>query len=339
MQGVTIKTIAGHFGVSGATVSKALNDLPGVSDSLRKEIKDYAKENSYIPNTFGKGLKGKKLQVIGVVISDNTNPVYSMNIQGIESEAEKRGYNILLCNAHEDWRTEEKQINILLQKGVSGIIIAPSDCDNPEYEGRRFEILRHRKIPVVLLNRTLEKQDIEFDYVKMDNVYGAYIATEYLIQKGHKRIAHITAQINNSSTRDRKNGFLSACKKNLGRNSSKDVFCCSSMTYDAAYMETNRILKEHSHITAFFAANDIMAFGVINALLEKGLKVPDDYAVVGYDDNQYARINSIPLTTVRQEADYIGKRAAVVLIDKIEGNYKGLIQDVLKPILIVRSSA
>lgn len=338
MSEITIKTIAEHFQVSGATVSKALNDLPGVSDSLRKKIKDYAKSNNYVPNSFGKGLKGKTLKVIGVVISDNTNPIYSQNIQGIESEVEARGYNIFLCNTHEDWRAEERQVNALLQKAVDGIIVVPSDCDNRQYEERRFEILRQRQIPIVLLNRTLERQKQEFDYVKTDNKYGAYIATEHLIKKGHKRIAYITAHPNNSSTRDRQTGYLNACKEYLGRNAKNDIYYCDSMTYDEAYAETKKILTGNKNITAFFAANDTMAFGVLNAITECGFKVPDNYAVVGYDDNPYARISSIPLTTVRQEASYIGKRAAAVLIDKVEGTYRGLVQEVLKPVLIVRDS-
>lgn len=338
MSTVTLKTIANHFNVSTATVSKAINDLPGVSEELKKQIQQYVKERNYIPNSFGRGLKGKRLKVIGVIITDIANPIYAQSVQGLENEAEKRGYNIFLCNAKEKWWHEERQINALIQRAVDGVIIVPSNCDDEVYAQERFNILEKLAIPFVFMYRTIDKSGREYDYVKTDNEYGSYISTKYLLEKGHKKILYLTVNSNVSSVEERRQGYVKAVKES-SLSTRGDIFICDDMTFNSAYDMTLNILKKRQDFTAISTANDMMAFGVISALQSKNIKVPDDIAVIGFDDNAYAGINLIPLTTIRQETDYIGKRAVTILIDKIEGKRQGLVQEVLKPALVERVSA
>jgi len=336
---VTIKMIAEHLNISTATVSKAINNLPGVSEELRAEVREYANKIGYIPNLFGRGLKGKKQKVIGVIITDIANPFYSASIQGIEFEAEKHGYNIFLCSSKENWALEERQINALIQRGVEGIIITPSDCNNKEYSKNRFDILNKTNIPFVLMYRIIEKPGHLYDYIKSDNVHGAYTAIQYLFNKNHKKILFLTINSNISSIVERRQGFIKAYMEYNVANPERNIYYCDDMTFKSAYEMTLQILEKSNDFTAIFTANDIMAFGVIKALLSQGIKVPDEVAVIGHDDNPYASMNVIPLTTVHQESTYFGRRATSILIDKIEGKCESIVQEVSKPTLIVRDSA
>jgi len=329
---ITIKSIAENFKVSAATVSKALNGLPGVSDELRGSIINYAKENNYIPNMFGRGLKGETLKVIGVIISDNANPTYSMVIKGIEAQAELCGFNIILCNSHEDWKKEQKQIRVLLEKKVDGILIVPSAVARDELSGR-YDILDAVKIPSIMAIRKIESYCC--DIVTSDNVFGAKMAAKYLLDKGHTNIIHITTVLNISTSSERIIGFKQAMERAGLEIDEQSIIAMDYSDQEAFQNAMSQLIKRKADFSAIFAFNDIMAFHVIKALHSFGLSVPKDVAVIGYDNNDFADFCSVPLTTVHSDSFYLGFLAAATLLERIHCESTPYSEKLIKPKRII----
>lgn len=325
---ITIKSIAKHFDITPSAVSKALNGLPGVSDRLRRQIADYAAENNYIPNAYAKGLKGSAMKVFGVIISDNTNPSFSLIIKGIEKETEKHGYNIILCNSNEDWRQEEKQLRMLIQKRVDGMMIVPS-AGRGEEAMRRFDILRQSAIPYVFISRSVDCFDC--DTVMTDNVHGAGMAAEYLVKRGHNRVLHITTSRDISSASERVYGFTMAMRKAGRKISDADIHYVDDIDWDKCEEDLWRIISENRDATAVFVFNDILAFHLIRVLVTHGVRVPDDIAVIGFDNNTFGEMSMVPLTTVPQESEYLGSTAVELLLERIQHGRKEPVHKVIVP--------
>jgi LacI family transcriptional regulator len=198
IQRVTIKYLADILDVSPKTVSKAINDKSGVSEELRQRIKSLANELNYVPSLFGRGLRGHTTKTIGVIVTDNANPNYSHAIKGIEYKSEQFGYNIILCNSNESVEKENNYIHMLIEKHVDGIILTPSPIAQGQV-GSGIEKLKQFNIPYVFVNRFIEGE--KDNCVGVDNVGGAYIATDYLIKQGHKKIIYLMANMDISSYR------------------------------------------------------------------------------------------------------------------------------------------
>ena len=321
MKRITIKELAKMVNVSPKTVSKALNDKPGVNKELSQKIKKLADKMNYIPNLLGRGLKSNSIKTIGVIIPSSSNPHYSEIIKGIVEKSDEFGYSIILCSSDDDLEHENKQIKLLIQKHVDGIILTPApDYINSKKKG--IEILKKLGISYIFINRYLKGE--ENNCVKIDNVLGGYIATEYLIKKGHKNIIylspHLTPQKINSSAIDRIKGFKKALTENNIPVNNKNIYICDSITLESSYNTMLNILKERRDFTAVFSFNDVVAFGVIKALYECKLRIPSDVAVMGFDDMLYSQICLVPLTTIRQEPYKIGSVATEILINRINGN-------------------
>jgi LacI family transcriptional regulator len=325
---ITIKSIAGHFNISAAAVSKALNGLPGVSDELRKEIARYAKDNHYIPNIYGRGLKGEALGVIGVILSDNTNMIHSKLIKGIELEADKHAHNIILCNSNEDWQKEKQQINILLQKRIGGLLIVPSPPGSDEPKNR-YQILTQVGIPYVSVYRTLE--GCKCDVVKGDNVFGGSLATQYLLQKGHTKVLHITTDKNISSCKERIEGYRLALEQAGLPFSAENVVFVDESNREKIKSTVVDIIKRRDDFTAIFTFNDIIAFAVMLAIRSLGKRIPEDIALIGFDNNDMADISIVPLTTVPQDNIAIGQVAVDILFGRMGGNKEPFKQLLIRP--------
>ncbi len=320
--------MAKHFGVSTAAISKALNGLPGVSDELRQSIIEYARDNKYVPNIYGKGLKGKAPKVVGVIITDNANPSYSRIVKGIEAEAEKLDYSVILCNSGDEWSKENRYLEMLVEKSVLGILIVPSQrcADEPS---NRYEILEKANVPFVLMNRTID--GLECDSVVTDNVQASAMAVHYLVEHGHSKIIHVTSEKNISTAVERMLGFKRAMHEHKLRCTDADVYRINDYSRDNCVVAMAEILRKRNEFTAVYAFNDSIAFACIKAIMEHGLSVPDDIAVIGYDDNGFADISLVPLTTVPQESEYLGAIAFEMIIDKIATNRRTPLQKVLLP--------
>lgn len=281
---------------------------------------------------YGRGLKGKPLNVIGVIVGHHWNPTYSRVISVLEREAGKRGYNILLCYSNESWENEKNYITILLQKGVSGILVIPSgDCTKT---GNRYAPFEGLDVPIVFIYRSFP--DCVFDVVKTDNVYGAKMATEYLFQKGHRNIVHLTTGQNNSSVLERIEGFRVAHLKAKLPIPEERIYRLGEIDKESCSYAVDELLKSSGKdFSAIFTYNDYAAYWVMKSLLKRGIRIPEDIAVMGYDNNTFDDICLVPLTTVPLDAERISKVGIELLIRRIENPLAKRREVIFKPLQIV----
>lgn len=329
--GLTIKDIAEKAGVSYATVSRALNNHRDVNEDTKKKILKIAREMGYQPNAIAQGLVKKETKTIGLLIPDITNPFFPEVARGIEDAAGEAGYTIFLCNTNWDTERESNYLDVLLQKQVDGIIMAPSS-----------ENLNHLKkildsgIKIVFISRMIKHPNSIS--IIIDNVSGAQMAVEHLVKKGHKKIAFIGGFQDISASSERLKGYKYALEEN-------------NLEINKAYIKNGDFKRETGHVmmhnllnldqkpTAVFAANDLLALGAIQAIKEEGLSVPSDIAVIGFDDIEFASLPEIQLTTVAQPKYDMGKMAFETLIKQLKGEGDNIGKKILlEPRLIIRGT-
>ncbi|NHN31903.1 LacI family DNA-binding transcriptional regulator [Paenibacillus agricola] len=337
MEKITLKTLADLFQVSPKTVSKVLNHKPGVREELRKAILNKAEELHYVPNLFGRGLQGGSMKTIGVILSDNTSPNYSTVLKGIEASADKHGYNIILCNSNESKETEEQKIRLLTEKHVEGIILASVSYTTDVMKRKSLLGLKNLGIPYVLISRMIHDEE-PHDIVKTNDIEGGYLATKYLMDRGHRDIIYLANKYSVTSSHERLVGFRKALEQQgLPFKQAHIIDQCES-TMESGYKVMQAVLAECKDFTAVLAFNDLIAVGAMSAIQEKGYRIPEDIAVIGYDDIEYAKFTNPPLTTIRQDADRIGHLAMDVLLNKINNPDAEQQQIYLPPQFIERSS-
>jgi LacI family transcriptional regulator len=329
---VTIKDIAAALKTSPKTVSKALNNQPGVSRELREKIKQKARELHYVPNMFGRGLSGKSSKTIGVIITDNTNPMYSLILNELEQEAAKSDYTIILCNSHADLQVEQKLIHILLERRVEGIIIRP--VDTPE-ASQNLDLLQRFGMPYIVINRLISGQ--EQRCIRPNNFRAAYLAGEYLLHKGHQRIVHLTRWDSVSEAEERIEGLTQVFRDRGQRFQQENIFRRCKVSMESAYTEMLQILRERTDFTAVFAYNDIMAFGAMKAVHECRLRIPADVAVMGVDNLMFSQTCLVPLTTVNHNLRAVGSMAVQALLDNIQQR-GAVLPTVPEPYIVERQS-
>ncbi len=328
---VIMKDIAREAGVSVITVSRAINNKPDINPETRKHILKIVHRLHYAPNHLAKSLVVRKSKTIGILIPDNVDPFYAAIVQGIGDECRERGYGIFLWNTHDDPDAELEYLQRAREKRADGILIYPVQADH-----RYLKEISHGVVPCVFLNRHPESAG--YDYVINDNVYGAFSAVNHLIQRGHKDITYICPKSTASSTQERIHG----CKKAVSENNVPSVVLrivnCEERI-DSCYGLVKDIIAENKRPTALFVWDDRLAIGAMKAVLEAGLSIPHDIAIVGYDDIEISAYLYPPLTTVRQPTHQIGQTAARVLLNKLEGKDRVNVEHiVLKPELIVRKT-
>ncbi len=329
---VTLKDIAKLTGVSYNTVWRAVNNKPGINKKTKEVILKIAEELNYTPNVLARSLRGKKTNTLGVLIPHTKDLFFGELVNGIETAAKKEKYSIFLCNFHNEPEMEYDSIKILLEKRIDGILIHPSQKNY-----RYIKLLNASKVPFVFLN--LYPDSTEFNYITSDYRYGSYIAVNYLIKKGYKEIYFIGTPIYYSSYISRVEGCERAFKKN---NKSLNEFSIIHIDddVDSCYNVIKRDINYKGSKLGLFVSNDRMALVVFKAIIDKGLKIPEEVGIIGYDDVEYSKHLSIPLTTVQNPASEIGTKGAEIIIKKIESkDFSGIKQIVLKPKLIIRETA
>jgi LacI family transcriptional regulator len=337
MEKITLKTLADLFQVSPKTVSKVLNHKPGVREELRQAILEKAEELHYVPNLFGRGLQGGSMKTVGVILSDNTSPNYSTVLRGIEASADEHGYNIILCNSNESKQTEEQKIRLLTEKHVEGIILASVSYMTDTAKRKSLLELKKFSIPYVLISRMIH-DDERHDIVKTDDIEGGYLATKHLIERGHQHIIYMANKHSVTSSHERLIGFKKALEEHRLPFEQEHVIEQCESTMESGYKVMQAMLDQSKEFTAVLAFNDLIAVGAMSALQEKGYRIPQDIAVIGYDDIEYAKFTNPPLTTIRQDADRIGHLAMNVLVNKINDPGAEQQQIYLSPQLIERST-
>ncbi len=307
---VTIRQIAEVAGVSVNTVSRALNGKPDVNENTRQRVLEIAKELGYVPNRSALSLKKQKTHIVGVIVEDNANPFWAEVLKGVESAAKSHGYHVILVNTSRDYQEEVEGIQMLLERRVDGLLIAP----NQEKYDDLFE-LKRLKVPFVIMGRHVkELEDIGVPMVYSDEVRGGYIATKHLIERGCKRIAFVGAQSYNTASQERCEGYRKALTE-AGMEVNENLIKTGGIEIEGGYKTVMELLKKGQQFDGIFAYNDLMAFGVLKALKESNLRVPDDIKVIGYDDIAYSSIINPSLTTMKMRKKLIGERSFNLLFE------------------------
>lgn len=327
---VTLKQIADSLGLSVATVSKVLNNKDyDISEPTKKMVLDKAKELNYTVNEIAKSMKTNRTKTLGIIIPDIKNSFFTDMATAIEEEAIKNGYSIFLSNSYEKLEREIYQIKTLISKRADGIIIAAT---NERDSIREKKILIDR--PIVSIDRNLNYNNV-IASIDSDNFGGAYCATYYLIKLGHSNIMYISGPVNTNTTKERKNGYIKALKdSNIKIN--KQFIRYGNYTVEFGY---NTIMKNPlpNNISAILCGNDLIAVGVMKALKQKGISVPNEINIIGIDNTDISAVVSPSLTTISQPSDEIGKLAVKTLINYFNGEkYDKYVR--LNQKLIVRES-
>lgn len=315
MQPTTMKDIAEHFGVSIATVSRALNGSNRVNQEKREAICDYARANNFYPNDIAKSLRNSRrmpVKVIGVIVPEFTHFYFSTILNGIEAAASKRDFRIIATTSRESYEREVQLCQMFEAHQVCGVIVSQAKETN-HYE--HFQSLIDRGIPLVFYDRICN--GINASLVVVDDYQGAFSAVAHLVATGCKRIAYYGMHGNTVLGRNRYNGYRDALLKAGLQPDPSLTFVCDNR--EEAEKITPDILKRDDRPDAFFCVNDDTAIGVLYTAKHMGFRVPDDISVCGFTNGERAIACDPQLTTVEQRGTKVGEEAANILMDKVEG--------------------
>lgn len=306
----TIKDIAKELNISTSTVSRALSDKWDVNPNTRKAVLDLAEKWDYKPNPISLSLKHNQSMFIGVVVPEFVNSFFPEVIMGIESVLRINGYYVLLCQSNESHEVELANIKALESQMVDGFIISTTGDNNSDYYKRMID----KNIPVVFFNRICS--NLEASHVVINDCKWAYEAVCHLIESGYRRIAHFTGPANIDLAIRRKKGYIEALTKNQIEIDESLIIPCGIQMEDGSHGAL-KILDMENPPNAIFAINDPVAIGAIKAIKSKGLKIPDDIAVVGFTESKMAMIIEPNLTSVMQPTFEMGRIAAELLLEQI----------------------
>ena len=332
----TIYDVARKAGVSPMTVSRVINGRRGVRPETREKVLRAIEETGYIPNSLARSFVLQQTKTVGLVIPDITNPFFTTLARGVEDTAAKSQFGVIFCNTDESHEKEVMYLEFLARKRVDGVILAPASRKR-----HSLKLLLSRNVPVVLVDREIEGlENLDLDIVKGDSVYGAYILTQHLIRLGHRRIGIIVGSREISTAEDRVEGYRKALEE-AGIPLDESLIRFSSYSEEGGYTATKELLALEHRPTAIFGGNNFIAIGAILAIRELGLRVPEDVALVCFEDIDFLSKVYPFLTVVTQPAYSMGVIATELLIRRIENRDK--IRErrevVLKPELIIRESA
>ena len=331
---VTINDIAKEAGVSKATVSRVLNNPEKVAKKTREKILRVIQEKNYRPNPMARSLTTRKTGVIGVVVSDITNPFYAVMVRSIEEVCRSYQYHIFLCNT--DGREEEEELYVrsLIEKKVDGIILGATRMNDQEIQN-----LAKAQTPMVFVSRLPENRE-QYDYVIVDSVLGGYLATKYLVSLGHTKIAYLGGHWPTSSNLERLEGYKRALEE-AGIEARNEYIYCGEFRMENGYREGIKILRAGKYRpTAVFSANDAMAIGLLEACDEEGVKVPEELSIIGFDDIPLSASRLIQLTTISQSTAELGSLSGKIIMDKVLNPRKKDVrqQIVFPPKLVIRGT-
>ena len=334
MAPATIKDLARELKLSPSTVSRALRNHPDISPGTKKRVVSLADKLDYHPDSIAQSLQTKKTKTIGVIVPEIKQPFFASVINGIEELAYAAGYTIIVCQSNE---TADREVVVARSLGshrVAGLLVSLSrNTINLDH----FKVLQRRGVPVVFFDRV--SNDIEASKVVVDDYKGAYDVVEHLIKSGYKRIAHLAGPQNLSISKFRFKGYRDALRQaNLSYNDSMVVH--GGLDDTDGIVGVQKLLNLETMPDAIFAVNDPVATGAFVMIKEHGMKIPQDVALAGFSNTHMTSLLDPPLTTVEQPSYEIGKTAAQLLMDQINGNHEQFVPKfvVLKTHLIVRGS-
>lgn len=329
---ITMKDIARELKVSVATVSRALKDSPRISAKRRDEIRRYAEEHNFSPNIIAESLRNRRvIKVIGVIVPQFTHFYFSSVLSGIEEEADKYGYRILVAQSLEQYDREVEVCRSFYENKVCGILVSQA-INTSKYD--HFTDLINKNVPLVFFDRICTGMNT--CRVVVDDYMGAFSAVEYLIKTGCRHIAYYGSSMNLEISKNRYNGWHDALRKH-GIDRCVKRFCDNR---EHAERITPEVLNMEDRPDAFFAVNDDTAIGIMYTAKHMGLRIPEDISVCGFTNGQRAIACDPMLTTVEQNGKEVGRQAASILIGKAEGRIPldKIEKRVVRTRLVVRGS-
>lgn len=327
----TMKDIARLAGVSTSTVSHVINKSRFVSDEIAERVNNAAQQLNYAPSALARSLKMNRTKTIGMLVTTSTNPFFGEVVKGVERSCYHQGYNLILCNTEGDNQRMKASINTLLQKRVDGLLLMCSTL-----EGERLDVFdRYPDIPIVVM----DWGPILFasDKIQDNSLQGGYMATKHLIECGHKEIGCITGPLIRHQAQMRYEGYKRALAE-AGIAINPDWIVESDFECEGGYQAFEKLYQRGKLPSALFVSNDMMAMGVIQAASQRGLRVPDDLSLIGYDDVHIAKFMTPALTTIHQPKYRLGKAAVDTLLYRLENPDTTAQVVQLEPTLVVRSS-
>ncbi|PYZ93620.1 LacI family transcriptional regulator [Salipaludibacillus keqinensis] len=326
----TIKEVAAKTGLSPTTVSRVINNHPYVDDSKRKKVLQAMQELGYVPNSSARRLRGQKTNTIAVIISRIVNPFFSHLVDAMERIAGEKGYQLILCDSRLNKDRELAHLELLKAKQVDGIILASLQNDWEAIEPFT------KYGPVICCNEYDIKA--QMPVIRCDQQYGGYIGTKHLIEKGHTKIAYAGGADRIQLTLDRKTGFLKALKEH-GLTLPEEWMFPSFYGIEDGKNIFQRIYAMEDRPTAIFAGGDEVAAGIIQEAKRFHCRVPDELAVVGFDNQPIADLIDPGITTIEQPMKLMGTRAMEMMVDMIKNKKKVTYKKEILPLqLVVRQS-
>lgn len=311
-QQATLKVIAEQLKISITTVSKALKGYSDVSEKTRKAVIELAKELQYTPNSFAVNLRTKESKTIGLIIPEVVHHFFSNVINGIIAEAEKNGYLVITLQSNESLELEKKQVDLLINKRVDGIIMSLSNQSNFD---SHIKSIINNGIPLVLFDKISKL--VNCSKVLIDDQKAAFDAVEHLISKGCKKIAHIRGPINPQNAIDRFLGYKKALEKNNIPFDSKLVYTCTDVTFEEGKQFAKEIIEQHPEVDGIFVITDLVAVGVLAHFNEIQIKVPQQIKIIGFSNWFMSQVITPKLSTVDQPSLEMGEQSFNLLLEEM----------------------
>jgi LacI family transcriptional regulator len=330
----SIRDVAGRAGVSVGTVSNVLNRPDAVSDGTRQRVLDAIEALGFVRNESARHLRAGRSRTIGLVVLDIANPFFTDVARGVEDAVNAEGLAVILCNSDDKRDKEAAYLDVLSEQRVQGVLITPTAEMNPA-----LEAMRARGVPVVLLDR--RATDPDQCSVAVDDVLGGRLAADHLLERGHRRIAFVGGASGLPQVQERHAGVELAVREATGSDDALTVLSPDALTVAGGRQAGEHIIgmPASRRPTAAICANDLIALGMLQEMVRHGVRVPDDFAIVGYDDIDFAAAAAVPLSSVRKPRQELGRRAAELLLDEARGEDHKHEQLLFEPQLVVRESS
>jgi LacI family transcriptional regulator len=332
-QAAGVKDVAARAGVSVGTVSNVLNRPETVSAPTRERVERAMGELGFVRNESARLLRAGRSRTLAYVMLDATNPFFTDVAQGMESAAEQADLSLFLCNSDNDPERERRYLSRLQEQRVQGVLITPNDPDDPT-----LDAMARQGTPVVVVDRVRDAESL--CSVAVDDTLGGWLAAQHLLDLGHRRIAFVGGPERIGQVRDRRSGAAAAVSDaGLAPDRLVEVRT-EAMTVAEGRGAGGRIagMPAAERPTAAFCANDLLALGLLQSSVSLGMRVPDDLAIVGYDDIDFAAAAAVPLTSVRQPRRQLGRRATELLVDEATNPQHRHERVLFTPELVARAS-
>jgi LacI family transcriptional regulator len=334
MATTNIKEVAHRAGVSLGTVSNVLNRPAIVAPATRQRVLDAIRELGFVRNESARQLRAGRSRTIGLIVLDVANPFFTDVARGAERLADDNDSMVVLANSDEDPERERRHLEQLEEQRVLGVLITPVESTSPH-----IDRLASRGTPVVLVDRGASRDQCS---VAVDDVLGGKLAGGHLLEQGHRRIAYVGGPATIAQVADRRAGLERALADEGRSTTDLTVIAAPSLTVEEGRRAGEQIgaMPVDERPTAAFCANDLLALGFLQEMTRQGLRVPDDVAIVGYDDISFAAAAAVPLSSIRQPREELGRTAVELLLDEADNRDDHRHRQILfQPDLVIRESS